>query len=709
MRPVQISLYLVCALLWMPLMANAEPLQIDQCLQHVQPPITLKPVPEGIMEISAERLAISENQIYELEGEVEIATQQNVLKTDSAQFNYLTQDLDAKGNIIYKQKDLSVKGDSISLNLSTEHGEVANTEYRISASNGNGNAEKIQFTPRSVSMNGAAYTTCPPGDKAWQISADKISLNQEKNEGVARNAKLEVFSVPVFYVPYISFPLEGRKSGLLAPTPSYSSTDGFDILVPYYFNIAPNYDMTLSPRYIQKRGAQLGTEFRYLQPTFFGEFGMEYLPFDEQKDDDRYHFHFKQHNYLTTQTWLRTRVNHVSDANYFSDLGTSLNTANQAQLDRHIVLETHSRHWFLRSTFQDYQMLNFQAEPYRRLPQLDWLVQRSFTSISTQMFSQYSLFYRNDNDKIQRLLLNPTISLPLHKSYGFFVPVLGVFAHSYQTESFSETESLVYFHTSAGLYFDRDTKNGTHTLSPQMSYVFMPQHTQNNLPLIDSNFLILSYHDLFYPRRYSGWDRFGDLHRITWAVENSWFKKSGQLRFAFNFAHARILDDQDKHFAGDLSFDAGDNLYAFTVKTRIGRRIQVYGDILHKNNLDNVDHASISSRYQQNVLDQLELRHDFRSNLLQQSSFILTRSLSSQWRVATRWSYSHKFEQIREGLLGLEYNNCCWSVRVVGRRFANDIGEEAKNSIAVQFELKGLTAIGSKLEETFSQEIFGIQ
>ena len=683
----------------------------DSSDNHCSFPVStlqIEDVPENQLQISAETLEILNEEKLILDKKVKILSKDQVLLSDKASFNKNNQSLSAQGNIIVQRKDFSFKGDALELDLTNQTGVAKNSQYQMHKSLGNGSAESIEFSEGILQLTNANYTTCPPQDKAWQISAEEISLNQEENEGIARGAKIEIYDVPIFYIPYISFPIDGRKSGLLPPTPSYSSTDGLDLLIPYYFNLAPNYDLTLNPRYIEKRGGQLGAEFRYLQHNFAGEFGGEYLPADQQREIDRYQAHFKQKNYISSATWLTTNLTHVSDINYYSDLGTSLSVASKSQVDRNILLQTGGNRWFFTGILQDYQMLNGDVEPYRRLPQLSLYAQESIAGLTGNVFSQYSYFYKNQKDKVQRLIIKPEISLPLEKRYGHITPAIGLFGSAYQTETKQYLHKQAYAHVSGALIFDRMTKIGRQSLIPHFSYLNMPYSEHDQLPQIDNDIRPLSYDQLFFNRRYSGWDRFGDLHRFSFGLQNHWYNNNKRL-VTFNVATSQILEEQHRNFLGDKLYRENDTFYASKANFALFNNLELNGEFITSDKIDHPESASVSAHYSQNSKDKMELRHDFRSNILQQTSLILTKSINSQWRIATRWAYSNKHEQIREGLFGLEYNNCCWSLRAVARRYASVIDEEAKNSIAVQFELKGLTAIGSRLEETFSQEIFGIK
>ncbi|MDX1811626.1 MAG: LPS assembly protein LptD, partial [Gammaproteobacteria bacterium] len=313
-------------------------------------------------------------------------------------------------------------------------------------------------------------------------------------------------------------------------------------------------------------------------------------------------------------------------------------------------------------------------------------------------------------DNISRLVLNPQLSLPITRSYGHFTPALGLFGSLYQTENQRYSNKQWYFHTSGALYLDRQSSSGSQSLIPHFSYLNMPYTDQSQLPLIDSNELPMLFDTLFYPRRFSGWDRFGDLHRFSWGLKNQWNNQQGQQLASIELAHARILSDQ-KQSAGISAtpLKASDDIGALRTELNFSSSTSISGEILSINQVTDYDSGTVILRYAANSDDQLELRHDFRSNYFRQTSFIYTNRLNSRWRIATRGAYSNKHKRIREGLVGLEYNNCCWSLRFVARRYANVLGEAPKNAVAVQFELKGLTSIGSRLEDTFSKELFGIQ
>ena len=687
--------------------ANADELSDNQCGSAVSS-YKLITAPPGEIRFSAESMEIEKQQKITLKGHVEILTPQLQLKSDKAQFDIRDQLLKSNGRLTVKHEEFQFTGDILSLNLKNKEGSAWNTKYQINHSMGHGSAQSIHFQGSKLSLNKAQYTTCPTDREAWKISARKISLDRDQNEGIARGAILRLFSVPVLYIPYISFPIEGRKTGFLAPTPYFSSTDGIGLQVPYYFNLAPNYDLTFTPRLLQKRGTRLSTEFRYLQQNFAGEMGVEYLPNDKKRLTDRYQLHFDQENYISENTRLTTNLTDVSDRYYYSDLGTSISTANQPVLDRNITLETSGRNWFFQGLLQDYQVLTDIQEPYRRIPQLDFEAQNHYHGLQGRLFSQYSYFYKASNDYIHRLVLNPKLSLPVNATYGYITPEAGIYSSLYQTPTATLSHQQGYVQLTGALYLDRKFGNGQQTLIPHFSYLNMPYTQQSNMPEIDSIALSPQYEQLFTSRRYSGWDRYGDIHRLSLGLQNQWNKANGDNIARVNLATARILSNQKSNLANDVAYHRGDMFYGASFEVSPINPLLLSGEVLSMNRLDIIQSSAVSAKLSTSNGNQMEIRNDFRTSILNQSTFILIQTLGSRWRIAARVAYSHQYQQMREGLLGLEYNNCCWSIRAVARRYANVIGEQARNSVALQFELKGLTAIGTSLEDTFSQELFGI-
>ena len=210
----------------------------------------------------------------------------------------------------------------------------------------------------------------------WRITASRVEFDRTKDAGTARNAWLEFKGQRVFYLPWISFPLSSqRKSGFLAPTYGTDRSGGVEVTAPYYFNLAPNYDATLTARAMRERGVQAQGEFRFVSRAYgSGQVAAHYLPFDAKFDDDRTAFDLA-HQHRWSDRWSTdTRFEWVSDAEYLEDLGASLSQSSRTHLPRRFDARYRGDGWGALVRFQEFLTVDrtilAQNRPYARLPQI---------------------------------------------------------------------------------------------------------------------------------------------------------------------------------------------------------------------------------------------------------------------------------------------------------------------------------------------------
>ena len=668
-----------------------------------------------IVDENDNRIHISSDQVtsqafnrFTAEGNITVQTPTRYFEADSATYTKDQQTIEAQNNIRYREKNVELHADELRLNLATNSGEAKNTRYQLIKEEARGKAGDITFENNIIQLENTTYTTCADGEQQWQLKAESITLNQAENEGIARNTRLEISGTPVLYLPYISFPLAGRKTGFLAPSPAYSSTDGFDLALPYYLNLAPNYDMTLTPRYIEKRGAQLSTEFRYLHKAFETTLGYETLPGDTQTDSDRTFSMMTFDSRAIKNTLVEAEFAHVSDNDYFRDLSSTLNTVNQTQLSRFVSTKTQGQSWQLTTLVQDYQILDGNQEPYRRLPQISLSTTHKHSAIALKTLSQYSYFNRSKNDRIQRAVFQPKLSLPVEKMAGFFIPSITFQASAYQLENNSQEQTFHnwLFRTDSGLFFERQLASGVQTLEPRLGYVYVPKKDQAEYPLIDSQVLDINAEQLFSANRYGGLDRVGGDNRITWAITSRLFDASGSEKHRVSYAQAHYLQDLTRHIASEKDINKGDYISALNVNTRLNKVISTSAQAVKISSEDKLHKTNLGLRYF-NERDVLEFGYRKRDEQIEQLSGLGILSINSSWRIAGRWLYSLKFDQTQEALVGLEYNNCCWSVRFMARGYNTDANSDMKTSVGLQIELKGLARFGNNVEKQFSDEVLG--
>ncbi len=436
-----------------------------------------------------------------------------------------------------------------------------------------GKADQFEQTaPNHYDFEKASYSTCPPDSNTWQVKASRIDLNKDTGRGIARNARLYVKNVPIFYTPYLNFPIDSRRqTGFLTPTMGTSSKTGVTLRTPFYWNTAPNYDSTITPAYLSTRGLQLEELFRYLTPTSNGHVIVAALPNDRafanqqesyqtkyqsstnpfvladlkrlENDSDTRKSLYWQNNSRFNENWsANIDYSYVSDDYYLSDFSNNFDVVTNNQLLQQGQVTYQSPHWSVMTRAQGYQTLhpvdqNVIQNQYTRLPQiaidgdypnepgnLDYFVMSDLTHFDISGTPGSSIIPPVGN----RLYLQPGISLPFNRPYFYFTPRLQFSLTKYELghvttgASTGPTRSLPIFDIHSGLFFDRQMRFLSNpyrqTLEPQIYYTYVPYKNQDKIPVFDTITNTLTYDELFMYNRFSGLDRIGDANQISYGV-----------------------------------------------------------------------------------------------------------------------------------------------------------------------------------------------
>src|SRR5690606_17322042 len=375
---------------------------------------------------------------------------------------------------------------------------------------------------RRVRLVNATYATCEPEDPDWYLRADELTIDEKRGEGRGRGARLYFKDVQLLGVPYFGFPLgDQRRSGVLAPSFSMSSTTGAEIMVPYYWNMAPNHDLTLYPRVMAKRGAMLGGQYRYLEPNYYGTFDGDFISKDNVTGDKRY-----QWSWLTNVTNLggwagQFNLNGVSDDNYFVDYSRSIIDSAERSLPRDAFLTRAFGDWVVLGRVSKWQnILEARlAPPYEREPQLmakytkrEWHGFDFTTALDTTRFA------RPIDGAVEgsRVVADSELSYPFLLPGGFVLPKVGLHLSSYRLDDnpFGEERldrALPTFSVDAGLVFERDTrvfdKPMLQTLEPRLFSVRTPFRDQSEFPVFDTGVADFNFAQLFSTNTFVGSDR----------------------------------------------------------------------------------------------------------------------------------------------------------------------------------------------------------
>ena len=574
----------------------------------------------------------------------------------------------------------------------------------------------------------ARYTTCAADSDDWYLKAKSLELNDYSHIGTARNAYVQFKGVPLLYTPWISFSLlNQRKSGFLAPTFGTTSRSGFELQVPFYWNISPNLDATLAPRYLTKRGLQLQGETRYLGETYSGTDNIEYLGNDDLTGGTRYYANLKHQQNFGNGWSAHYDVERVSDNQYFSDLSTRITATSRINLPQKGSVSYAGDVWNFTGLVQKYQTLDGISFPYERLPQLTLSANKDWSLATTNLYTQWVSFNRNSDSPRtvatasgvtlstlvtgNRFTAYPSVSLPLVRPYGYITPKLGLNYTSYQLDNpnftlngisgkyESASRALPIFSVDSGLYFDRKlrvVKNTyTQTLEPRLYYVYIPNKNQDNLPIFDTAESDLNLGTLFQENQFSGNDRINNANQLSFAVTTRLIdSKTGEQRLAATLGQRFYFADQKISLPGASRRTGNNSDFIAAATARLTNKWNLDSAWQYNTDTSRTIKGNIGTRYNPEPGKTINLSYRYTKERLEQID------VSAQWPIALRWygvgryNYSLRENQPIEGLAGVEYDAGCWQARGVLQRVSTATAN-ANYAIFFQLELGGLSSIGS--------------
>ncbi|MFI4890934.1 MAG: LPS-assembly protein LptD, partial [Steroidobacterales bacterium] len=503
---------------------------------------------DHLIHIESDDATVSAGGNATLSGRVVVHQDERTVTADIVTYDKATGRITVRGAVDFLDPKLRISSQTGSYDQ--RGGATFGTaDFQLFDRSGRGYASEIDVHPGGlISLAKTGYTTCPAGKRDWMIRADSIVLNTVSQSGVAHGVTLEIQGVPVLYTPYFSFPLGvERKSGFLFPSINHSGSNGVELPVPYYFNLAPNYDLTLTPEELSARGAELGGEFRYLTTGSHGQIDATYLPGDRQTGSDRSFFRVTDLTALSPHTRLDVDVASVSDSNYFQDFAVGSTQTSVTYLERRADLLYQDDAWKVRAQLQNFQTIDISVDaadrPYSRVPRVDaqglWPLGRGF---EFSLDSEAVNFLRQVGPSGIRLDLAPELRWSARSAGYFLEPSVGWRVTQYDLQDAapgnpsSPMRTLPYARLDAGLIFERNAgANGqrTQTLEPRFVYTYVPYRNQDNLPIFDTGLPDLNLTELFRSNRYVGADRVSDANQLSVGVTTKLFdQNSGQQYLA---------------------------------------------------------------------------------------------------------------------------------------------------------------------------------
>ncbi|MGE0626011.1 MAG: LPS-assembly protein LptD [Pseudomonadales bacterium] len=710
------------------------------------------------VEAEARELTYFESGEVTLQGDVVVRQGNRILRSEEVGLNHETRQGSIATTVQIEQPDAILRGTDAAMNLDTKATVINGAEFLLVQPEFRGTAGRLErYDNGDLEVTGGSFTRCEPTNNNWRVGARSLRIREGSDVGVARDAVVRVKGVPVFYTPYLSFPTsDERKSGWLFPNLGFSSQNGFEFAPPYYLNLAPNYDATVVPRYFQKRGLGIEGELRYLSGWQESRVVGSFLPDDSlydgtyEKDDfeDLEAAGLVEGPFESEDRWLyglyhegnakawHTTVDYtaVSDRDYFRNLDTEINVASDRELERFGEIQYLRNGLDLRLWAQGFQRLDdVQVDAYRRLPELSLSYLGDLPGpLEWSIGAAGAMFDRDNEDLVgvarivgNRVHVEPRVSLPLTRPWGFLNLTGGYRYTAYDLEDTApdvdETpvRKIGLGSVDTGLFFEKDFdlfgRRTVHTLEPRVYYLYQQYQDQDDFPRFDATQLTFRYDQLWRDNRFSGLDRIGDANQLSMGFTSRLLNASsgvemlrasiGQIRY-FEDRRVTLFGVQTERDQSSKSEFAGE------LAARM-RSWTVGADVIWDPTLDKVSRGGGYTTYRASNDRIVHLGYRYDTNFIDQTDVAVIWPLTRRYAAIGRWNYDLNTRRTIEGLAGIEYNDCCWKLRVVYRSYldspsARDFeSAEKRSGIYFQVVFKGLASLDDSLESLLSKSIRG--
>ena len=685
--------------------------------------------------LSAESFDIHDKRNYVLRGDVEILRADQRVAAALMRYDPEAETWSAEGRVQYQDSGMLMEAARAEGELENDRAELHSLRYQLLRMRGNGEAETAINEGERSRLAGVFYTTCDPNDRQWMIKAARLDIDQAEGIATARNATLRLGKVPLLYLPVASFPIDDRrKSGFLFPSLGASRSRGIDVAAPYYLNLAPNYDATLTPRLLTKRGVMLGAQFRYLSENHRGELYGAWLPNDDQTGTDRGTVTWQHRGRLSSNWQFVSNINHISDDRYYEDFGDSLSMAATSLLESEAALLGRGLNWTASVALQEWTIadpyISSNAEPFRRLPRVLFSWEQPFAGgLATGLRSEGVVFEHSQRAGATRVDLNPYLAWRYERAAGFLRSELGVRHTQYQLDSdylpafpqTSPSRTTPILSVDGGLVFERPVQWSStrmlQTLEPRVYYLNVPYRDQSDLPVFDTQELGFSWGQLFRPNRFAGADRQSDANQATLAVTTRLFEEdSGRERLSASLGQIRYFQDQRVQMPGISAVDKSGSAYVADAELMLDDRWSVGVSQQWDPDRELSDLSTLRSQYRWSDAGVVNFAYRFRRDArtgtadrvtLEQFDVSALVPLNERWRLVGRWNYSLLDDSTLEAFAGVEWENCCLATRVLARRYVRNVESDRNTSLYIELELKGLSTLGRKSGELLERAILG--
>ncbi|CAK3055061.1 LPS-assembly protein LptD [Vibrio crassostreae] len=686
---------------------------IDQCL--------IEPAAENETQLPAhvesDRLEAINGDKAIYSGDVRVTQGNKTILADNVTLHQQENIVVAEGNVNFSDGQIKSVSDRATNNLTTDEMTLENTDYEFLCEPGRGDAVYISKTGKAVyEIEDGSITSCPIGDNAWRLRASSIDVDQNEEQATFYNPRFEIQSVPVFYLPYLTVPIgDTRKTGFLYPTVSYGSSDGFEAEIPVYWNLAPNYDLETTFKYMQERGTQLNSKFRYLSDFGSGSIKSEYLPDDKKHPEkgDRWGAQL-EHSGIFQESWLfEVDYSKVSDIEYFTDVSSSsIGNREDGQLLQEGKATYRTQNWDASVLVRDFQVLTPNNQPYRLMPQLEYnyYAPEVMDYLDFDMISHVSVFDTDASDKpsATRVHVEPGITIPVGNTWGTWTTEARLLGTYYQqdldgvntsSDEYKDLEESVSrvipeFRSHAGIVLERDTTligGYTQTLEPQVQYLYVPEEDQSNIALYDTTLLQTDYYGLFRSRKYSGVDFIAAANQISYGASSRFFDDEYRERLNISFGQIFYIDKDTKRTAEgtDPNDKSNYSSWAVEVDFNYDDYLFYHGGVQYDIDASELQLANSTLEYrftggyvqtnyryvtkeyiEDNVGETITNINQITKDGISQLGLLGGYQISAKWNASAQYFYDLTTEEELEWLTTLNYRSDCW---YIGFTYSNQL------------------------------------
>lgn len=697
----------------------------------------------GVGVATADRLESSDG-VSRLTGNALVQRDSQQLRSDEIVYDESANVITATGNVEYWDEGVFIASDGARAEI--DENAIAFTgarSYMLEKEHGHGDAAEMRAVGEErMTTRDVSYTTCNPGEADWRIIAGEVEFDRVNDVGTARDVSFEFMGVRLLRLPGFSFPLSSeRKSGVITPSFGTSGSSGAEVSVPYYFNLAPNRDATVTARTMSNRGVQARGEFRFLSRTLgFGRMVAEHLAHDSQFDGDRTALDLAHRHRWSDRLSTDARLEWVSDEDYLEDLSEDVPQSRRSHLPRRFDATWLGDGWDALVRVQDLMTLDrtigSDDRPYAQIPRAVFRTGRAERNRAANLGLEAEIAHFDHDVRTAgtRVDLQPSVSFPYHTAAAFVRPKATLRFTGYRLDRADDeahlddehTRTLASFSLDSGLFLERPVtlsgRSFTHTIEPRLHYLLVPYERQNELPNFDTIRPGISFEQLFRGNRFLGGDRIGDANQLAVALTSRVLDERGAERARASIGRIHHFRDRKVTLEDALPETSRSSDLVAELEARPAAQWRLRAGVQYDSSTDRTRKGAVSLRYQPDprsvvnveyrlVRDIPALRDD-----VEQANLSFAWALGANWHAVGRWSYALNEERNRtlDAFGGLQYDSCCWGFRVVVRRLrSGNLGSDGDdiytNGVFLQLDIKGLTGEARGAQDLITRRIPGYE